>query len=174
MSQSCFSLGFLSQNSLLKLSTIHGYKGYLYWCVFGMRKVSFSQTRWSKSRANCLASLGLLSYSATASVNLQLPCMLHTCASFGDLLAAIQSRGPAWVHTLEHFFTLSHTLPLHDSHLNTGFLNPELQANWHGIKPTRWLIKFNLTQLQAFPPLGHFQHHFLLFLILQVIFLYDI
>ena len=29
-------------------------------------------------------------------------------------------------------------------------------------------------QLQAFPPLGHFQHHFLLFLILQVIFLYDI
>ena len=29
-------------------------------------------------------------------------------------------------------------------------------------------------QLQAFPPLGHFQHHFHLFLILQGIFLYDI
>ena len=27
MSQSCFSLGFLSQNSLWKLSTFHGYKG---------------------------------------------------------------------------------------------------------------------------------------------------
>ena len=26
------------------------------------------------------------------------------------------------MHTLELFFTLSHTLPLHDSHLNTGFL----------------------------------------------------
>ena len=25
------------------------------------------------------------------------------------------------------------------------FLNVELQANWHGIKPTKWLIKFNLT-----------------------------
>ena len=27
MSQSCFSLGFLSQNSLSKLSTFRGYKG---------------------------------------------------------------------------------------------------------------------------------------------------
>ena len=45
MSQSCFSLRFLSQNSLWKLSTIRGYKGYLYWCVFGMRKVSFSHNR---------------------------------------------------------------------------------------------------------------------------------
>ena len=40
-----------------------------------------------------------------------------------------QSRVPAVLHKLEHFFTLSHTLPLHDSHLNTGFLNAELQAN---------------------------------------------
>ena len=51
------------------------------------------------------------------------------------------------MHTLELFFTLSHTLPLHDSHLNTGLLNVELQANWQGIKPTEWLIKFNLTML---------------------------
>ena len=34
MSQSCFSLGFLSQNSLRKLSIIRGYKGHLCWCVF--------------------------------------------------------------------------------------------------------------------------------------------
>ena len=27
-------------------STIRGYKGYLHWCVFGMRKVNFSQTEW--------------------------------------------------------------------------------------------------------------------------------
>ena len=26
------------------------------------------------------------------------------------------------------YHTLSHTLPLHESHLNTGFLNAELQA----------------------------------------------
>ena len=51
MSQSCFSLGFLSQNSLWKLSKIRGYKGYLYWCVFGMRKVSFFQTKWSNDLA---------------------------------------------------------------------------------------------------------------------------
>ena len=52
---------------------------------------------------------------------------------------------PCWVHTYELFFTLSHTLPLHESHLNTRFLNAELQVNWHGIKPTKCLIKFNLT-----------------------------
>ena len=28
-----------------------------------------------------------------------------------------------------HFFTLSHTLPLHDSHLNTGLLIAKIQAN---------------------------------------------
>ena len=51
------------------------------------------------------------------------------------------------MHTLELFFTLFHTLPLYDSHLNTGFLNVELQANWHRIKPTKQLIKFNFTQI---------------------------
>ena len=46
MSQSCFSLGFLSQYSLWKLSIFHGYEGYLYLCVFGMRIVSFSKQSW--------------------------------------------------------------------------------------------------------------------------------
>ena len=57
----------------------------------------------------------------------------------------IQSRVPASVHSFKHFFTLFHTIPLHDSHINTGFLNAELQANWHRIKPTKLLIKFNIT-----------------------------
>ena len=143
MSQSCFSLRFLSQNSLWKLFTIRGYKRYLYWCVFGMWKVSFSQTKWSgdltlrldlatwlsrefKSRANSLVRLEVLSCSAPAGVTLQLLCMFHTCVSFGDLLAASQSRGLVESTLLSFFFTLSHTLPLHDSHLNTGFLNAEL------------------------------------------------
>ena len=103
-----------------------------------------------KSRANCLASLGLLSYSATVGVTRQLLCMLHTCASFGDLPLTSHSRDPVTspyrMHIFELFFTLSHTLPLHDFHLNIGFLNAELQANWHGINPTKWLIKFNLTR----------------------------
>ena len=128
-----------------------------------MQKISFSYNRvvwWLglttrlshefKLRANCLASLELLSCSAIAGVTFQLPCMLRTCASFGDLPAASHSwdpvASPYRMHS-ELFFTFSHTLPLHDSHLNTGFLNAELQANWHGIKSTKWLIKFNLTSL---------------------------
>ena len=54
------------------------------------------------------------------------------------------------MHTLELFFTLSHILPLHDSHINTGLLDTELQENWQGIKPTKRLIKFNLTTLIGF------------------------
>ena len=51
MSQSYFSLGFLSQNSLWKLSAFRGYKRYLYWCVYGMRRISFSQTEWTSDLA---------------------------------------------------------------------------------------------------------------------------
>ena len=122
MSQSCFSLGFLSQNILWKLSTIRGYKGYLYWCVFGMRKVKFVTNRvvwqlglvtWqsseSKSWANCLARLEVLSCNAPIGVTLQLPYMLHTCASFGDLPAArsnhealLSAHSWAFLHTLSH------------------------------------------------------------------------
>ena len=41
----------------------------------------------------------------------------------------IQSRVLVSLHNLEHFFTLSHTLPLHESHLNTGLLIVKIQAN---------------------------------------------
>ena len=160
MSQSCFSLGFFSQNFLWKLSTICGYKGYLYWCVFGMWKFRFVTNRviwrlglatWlsreSEQWANCLARLEILSCSAPAGGTLQLPYMLHTCASFGNLTAVRSNReallsAHSWV-----FFTFSYTLPLYESHLNTGFLNAELQTNWYGIKSTKWLIKFNLTDI---------------------------
>ena len=80
-----------------------------------------------------MASQGLLSCSATAGMTLQLPCVLHTCTNFGDLLVAshlrVQPRVSASLHNLEHFFTLSHSLPLHDSHLNTGLLIAKIQAN---------------------------------------------
>ena len=33
------------------------------------------------------------------------------------------------MHNLEQFFTLFHTLPLHDPHLNTGLLIAKIQAN---------------------------------------------
>ena len=86
-----------------------------------------------KPRAIDLANLGLLSYSATADMTLQ----LLACLARVQLLAAckpratreIQSQVLASLHNLEHFFTLSHTLPLHDSHLNTGLLIAKIQAN---------------------------------------------
>ena len=86
-----------------------------------------------KPRANGLASLGLLSCSATAGMTLQLPRMLHMCANFGGLPVAshsqVQPRVSAFLHNLEHFFTLSHSLPLYDSHLNTWLLIAKIQAN---------------------------------------------
>ena len=86
-----------------------------------------------KPRANGLASLGLLSSSATASMTLQFSCMLHTCANFGGLPVAshprVQPRVSASLHNLEHFFTLSHSLPLHNSHINIGLLIAKIQAN---------------------------------------------
>ena len=54
ISQSCFSLGFLSQNSLWKLSIFRGCKGYLYWSEKGMRRVSFSITKWTSDLASRL------------------------------------------------------------------------------------------------------------------------
>ena len=47
-------------------------------------------------------------------------------------------------HTLK-FFTLFHTQPLHDSHLNTRYLIVELQAHFAWNKTNTWLNKFNLT-----------------------------
>ena len=145
MNQSYFSLGFLSQNSLWKLSIFRGYKG-LY--IVGWERNAKSQffpnmvVWWLglpiglscefKCQANGLASLGLLSYSATAGITLQLPYMLHACANFGGLLVAshprVQPRVSLSLHN-EHFVTLSHSLPLHDSHLNTRLLIAKIQAN---------------------------------------------
>ena len=44
MNQFCFSLGFLFQNSLWKLSFFRGYKGYLYWGENGIWRVRFFKT----------------------------------------------------------------------------------------------------------------------------------
>ena len=101
-----------------------------------------------KPRANWMARLDF------CPVVLQLAWLFSSlaCSTHVHLLAAckpwasreIQPRVSASLHSFEHFFTLSHTLSLHDSHLNTRFLSAELQTNLHKIKPTKWLIKFNL------------------------------
>ena len=140
------NLGFLSQNSLWKLSIFCGYKGYLYWSEKGMRRVSFSITEWIGDLASWLnwvtsPSRELTKWSVWifCPVVLQLAWRFNFSACFTrvHLLAAckpratreIQLRVPASLHSLEHFFTLSHILPLHDSHLNTELLIAKLQAN---------------------------------------------
>ena len=172
MNQSYFSLGFLSQNSLSKLSIFHGYKG-LY--IVGWERnvtrqffpnrvvwwldLTTGLSREFKPQANGLASLGLLSCSATTSMTLQLSCMLHICANFDSLPVASHPRVSASLHNLEHFFTLSHLLPLHDSHLNTWLLIAKIQANLarnkinkmvdkiHPYKDTQVCIIYRLFQL---------------------------
>ena len=121
MSQSCFSLGFFSQNSLWKPFTFRGYKGiYSRVCMECEESVTTKQgimvTRardWNESRANCLARLEVLYCSATAGVTLQLPLHAsHMCPS-SELPIARSSREAFLKCTLfEFFFTLSHTLPL--------------------------------------------------------------
>ena len=74
-----------------------------------------------------------LSCSAPAGMTLQ----LLACLEREQLLAACSRESPArssresrfFLYTLEHFFTLSHSLPLQESHLNTGLLIVEIQAN---------------------------------------------
>ena len=80
-----------------------------------------------------MASCPILSYSAPAGTTLQ----LLACLAREQLLAACSRESPArssreflfFLHTLGHFFTLSHSLPLQESHLNIWLLIAEIQAN---------------------------------------------
>ena len=84
-------------------------------------------------RGNWTASCPILSCSAPAGVTLQ----LLACLAREQLLAACSRESPArssreslfFLHTLDHFFTLSHSLPLQESYLNTRLLIVEIQAN---------------------------------------------
>ena len=62
---------------------------------------------------------------------------LLACLAREQFLAACSRESPVrssreslfFLHTLEHFFTLSRSLPLHESHLNTRLLIAEIQVN---------------------------------------------
>ena len=101
--------------------------------VFWRLDLTTGLSREFKPRVNGLASLGLLSCSATAGVTLQLLACLARVHQSGGLqpraTCEIQPQVLASLHTLEQFFTLSHTLPLHDSHLNIWLLIAKIQAN---------------------------------------------
>ena len=91
-----------------------------------------------------------LSCSDLAILTLQLPTCSTRVLDFGKSPLVSQSRDPVTscllMHTLDQFFTLSHTQPLHYSHLNTRFLNTELQKNLARNKANTQLNKFNFTQ----------------------------
>ena len=59
--------------------------------------------------------------------------MLGTCAAFGGFqpraTREIKPRAFIFLHTVEHLNTLSHSLPLQQTHLNTGLLITEIQVN---------------------------------------------
>ena len=86
-----------------------------------------------QSRGNWTASCSILYCSAPASVTLQ----LLACLAREQLLVACSYESPArssrkslfFLYTLEHFFTLSHSLPLQEPHLNIGLLIAEIQTN---------------------------------------------
>ena len=124
--------------------------------VFWRLDLAIGLSREFKPRAYSLASLGLLSCSATAGATLQLLACLACVHHSGGLqpLATheIQPRVPVSLHNLEQFFTLSHTLPLHDSHLNTRLLIAKIQEKLARNKANKMVDKFNLT----ISPFGYF------------------
>uniref|UniRef100_A0A7N2KRQ7 Uncharacterized protein n=1 Tax=Quercus lobata TaxID=97700 RepID=A0A7N2KRQ7_QUELO len=70
---------------------------------------------------------------APASMNCYLPGILGTVLRLAACSPAVtresQPASLCFSCTLLTIFTLSHSLPLHQTHLNTGLLNVELQAN---------------------------------------------
>ena len=138
MSQSYFSLGFLSQNSLWKLSTFHGYEGYLYWGENGMWRVRFFQNKvgsrldWVVSSSREVTERLVVLFCL---VVLQLAWCFnfwnawHVCSLWRLTVTRSNRESLFFLHTLEHFNTLSHLLLLQQSHLNTGLQNAEIQAN---------------------------------------------
>ena len=158
MSQSCFSLGFLFQNSLWELSTFRGYKDIHSGVCEECKKSVIIQTGHSSDSVSWVERVASLSRELIAwldytfcPVVLQLSwpfSSLHTShvCHFGDLLVArLLCMHASWV-----FFALSHTQTLHNSLLNTGYLIAKIQANSAQNKANTWLNKFNLTVIYIY------------------------
>ena len=136
ISQSYFSLGFLSQFSLWKLQFFVGMRG-IYTGV-RMECVRFFKIELAGSLASQLDWIASSSREQTelpdwnfCPIVLQLAWLFIFSACFTRVhhLAACHPRVPVTLYKFEHFFTLFHILPLHDSYLNTGLLVAKLQAN---------------------------------------------
>ena len=121
MSQSCFSLGFLSGSS----QHFVGIKGIYTRVRIECKESGFSKQSWlvtwprdlTESRVNRIARLYFLSCNALAGVTVHLLCMLHLCASFGGLPAASSSCESLLLctnlsissHSLTHYPYMIHT-----------------------------------------------------------------
>ena len=107
-----------------------------------------------QSPTNRMARLYFLSCSDSVVLTLQLPTCFTRMPHFGESPLTSQSRDPVasclLMHTLDQFFTLSRTQPLHYSHLNIGFLNAKLQVNMARNKGNTQLNKFNFTYTTLF------------------------
>ena len=161
MSQSWFSLGFFSQNSLLKLSTFRGYKGIYSRVREEYEKSFFCKTGHSSDSVLRVGWVASLSLELTTKLDCNF-CSVVLLLSwpfnflhvshvwhFGELPVTSHSRDLVarnlQMHTRLNFFTLSHIQPLHNFHLNTGYLNAKIQANLARNKSNTWLNNFNLT-----------------------------
>ena len=80
--------------------------------------------------------------------------MLHT--HFGESPVASHSRDLVakilWMLTHLNSSHSSHTQPLHNSHLNIGYLIAEIQTNLARNKANTWLNKFNPTKYESLSP----------------------
>ena len=126
-----FSLGFLSQNFLWKFSLNREYKSIYIVGWEWMWKVRFSQAR-------CFGGVASSSREQTAwpawdfcPVVQQLARRFsfwhawHVCI----ILVACSREPPTSPSFFAQTWVILHTLPLHDSHLNTGLLIAKIQAN---------------------------------------------
>ena len=93
--------------------------------VFWRLDLAIGLSREFKSRANGLASLNFCPVVQQLARLFSFWHAWHMC----NILAAYKPRVLVSLHNLEQFFTLSHTLPLHDSYLNIGLLIAKIQAN---------------------------------------------
>ena len=142
MNQFCFILGFLSQNSLWKLSFFCGYKGYLYWGENEMWRVGFYKTGVGGGLTSRLdwvvrSSREIIEWPVVlfCHVVLQLAWRFnfwhawHVCCFWRLKTASHPQDQVASLCFLAHSWAFQHSLPLQQSHLNTGLLNAEIQAN---------------------------------------------
>ena len=89
---------------------------------------------WNESQVNCQARLSIFVLQCSNYRDSSASCMLHTCGILvscrSQVTRKIQSQETfKCTHTHLNFFTLSHTQPLHNSHLITEYIIAEIQAN---------------------------------------------